>query len=89
MSITKQPRRNITICCPACKRWSSLAYFEKAIRSDNLSFEVVSSIMHGLGRGRGFEREDPKDLGVEGLSDGTKAAILKKLKAMVSVLESS
>lgn len=86
-NVQKEKGRVVTVCCPACNRWSSLSYLEKAVRTDHNSFRVVSSIMHGLGRGRGFSREEEMELGVSGLSAETKVAMLKKLKTMVSLLE--
>lgn len=85
----KEKGRVVTVCCPACNRWSSLSYLEKAVRTDKSSFRVVSSIMHGLGRGRGFSREQETELGVSGLSAETRSALLNKLKAMVNLLDPS
>ena len=85
--VQKEKGRLVTVRCPACNRWSSLSYLEKAVQTNQNDFRVVSSIMHGLGRGRGFSREGEIELGISGLSAETRAAMLVKLKAMVVLLE--
>lgn len=81
------PSVHITVACPVCNRWTSIAYLKKACRSIFERLYMGIRVVTGLGYGRGFKNDFRPVQGMEILERGVLVELIHRLEECLKVLK--